>query len=243
MNNVALLISTHDKSDDLWSPLEKTYLRYWNDISFPIYLTTNQKVFDSQLFHSLNIGNELSWSDNMIKSLLKIDQEYVLLTFDDLFLNSRVNNNLIEELVRHAIDNKFNYLQFYRSISKGRRLNELLFKKLNHTKYKNSTIWSFWKKEILLNILIKEENAWDFERNGNLRSYIYDGFYSTRKNIIPFMNGVVKGKWNPLVRKRLKVMGISTSNDREDLSWLETFRYKLRDLQFDFVTYIIHKIY
>ena len=50
MNNVALLISTHDKSDDLWSPLEKTYLRYWNDISFPIYLTTNQKVFDSASF-------------------------------------------------------------------------------------------------------------------------------------------------------------------------------------------------
>ena len=122
-------------------------------------------------------------------------------------------------------------------------INDLLFKKLNQTKYKNSTIWSFWKKDILLNILSKDENAWDFEREGNLRSYVYDSFYSTRKNIIPFMNGVVKGKWNPLVRKRLKVMGISTSNDREDLSWLETLKYKIRDLQFDFLTYMIHKRY
>ena len=243
MNNIALLISTYDKSDDLWLPLEKTYLRYWSDINFPIYLTTNQKVFDSQLFNSLKIGNEISWSDNIIKSLRKIDEEYVLLTFDDLFLTARVNNHLIKNLVRHAIDNKFNYLQFYRSISKGRRSNEFIFKKSNQTRYKNSTIWSLWKKDVLLDILRQEENAWDFERKGNLRSYIYDNFYSTRKNVIPFMNGVVKGKWNPLVRKRLKAMGILTSNNREDLSWVDTFRYKLRDLQFDLLTYIIHKVY
>ena len=103
MNNIALLISTYDKSDDLWLPLEKTYLRYWSDINFPIYLTTNQKVFDSQLFNSLKIGNEISWSDNIIKSLRKIDEEYVLLTFDDLFLTARVNNHLIKNIVRHLV--------------------------------------------------------------------------------------------------------------------------------------------
>ena len=41
---IALIISTHDKSDDLWTPLESTYLNYWNDINMPIYLTTNHKI-------------------------------------------------------------------------------------------------------------------------------------------------------------------------------------------------------
>ena len=76
MNNIALLISTYDNSEDLWIPLEQTYLQYWKDIDFPIYLSTNHKVFNSQLFTSLTIGNELSWSDNLIKSLNKINQEY-----------------------------------------------------------------------------------------------------------------------------------------------------------------------
>ena len=97
MNNVALIISTYDDSEDLWMPLEQTYLEYWKDIRFPIFLTTNQKVFNSQLFNSLTIGNELSWSDNLIKSLDKIKQEYVLLTFDDLFLTAKVDNQFIEK--------------------------------------------------------------------------------------------------------------------------------------------------
>ena len=80
MNNVALLISTYDNSEDLWSLLEKTYLRYWHDINLPIYLTTNHKIFNGQLFNSLTIGDELSWSDNLIKSLNKINEQYVLLT-------------------------------------------------------------------------------------------------------------------------------------------------------------------
>ena len=243
MNNIALLISTYDNSEDLWSPLEQTYLKYWKDIELPIYLTTNHMEFESKLFNSLKIGAELSWSDNLIKSLNKIKQEYVLLTFDDLFLISKVDNQCVEQLMTRAIQSKFNYLQFYRSISKGRRMDNLIFKKLTKTRYKNSTIWSFWKKDVLLELLQKDENAWEFEINGNIRSYKYMDFYSTRRNVIPFVNGIVKGIWNPLAKNKLKRLGLSISNNRPTLGFLDTFKYKIRDLQFDFLTYMIHKIY
>ena len=243
MNNIALLISTYDNSEDLWSPLEQTYLKYWKDIELPIYLTTNHIEFESKLFNSLKIGAELSWSDNLIKSLNKIKQEYVLLTFDDLFLISKVDNQCVEQLMTRAIQSKFNYLQFYRSISKGRRLDDLIFKKFDKTRYKNSTIWSFWKKDVLLELLQKDENAWEFETNGNIRSYKYKDFYSTRRNSIPFVNGIVKGIWNPLAKNKLKRLGLSISNNRPTLGFLNTIKYKMRDLQFDFLTYMIHKIY
>jgi hypothetical protein len=243
MNNIALLISTYDNSEDLWSPLEQTYLKYWKDIELPIYLTTNHMEFESKLFNSLKIGAELSWSDNLIKSLNKIKQEYVLLTFDDLFLISKVDNQCVEQLMTRAIQSKFNYLQFYRSISKGRRLDDLIFKKFDKTRYKNSTIWSFWKKDVLLELLQKDENAWEFETNGNIRSYKYKDFYSTRRNSIPFVNGIVKGIWNPLAKNKLKRLGLSISNNRPTLGFFDTLIYKIRDLQFDFLTYMIHKIY
>ncbi|MDA0758574.1 MAG: hypothetical protein O3C01_07945, partial [Bacteroidetes bacterium] len=138
MNNVAVLISTYDDAEDLWTPLEQTFQKFWKNIKLPIYLTTNYKKFESKLFTSLQIGEELSWSDNLIKSLNKVDQEYVLLTFDDLFLTANVDNQLIEQLMKRSIESKFNYLQFYRSISRGKRVDNLIFKKSNHTKYKNS---------------------------------------------------------------------------------------------------------
>ena len=243
MHNIALLISTYDNSEDLWSPLEQTYLKYWKDIELPIYLTTNHVQFESKLFNSLKIGDELSWSDNLIKSLNKIKQEYVLLTFDDLFLTNNVDNQFINQLMTRAIESKFNYLQFYSSISKGRRMDDLIFKKLNKTRYKNSTIWSFWKKDVLLELLQKDENAWEFETNGNIRSYKYKDFYSTRRNVIPFVNGIVKGIWNPLAKNKLKRLGFSISDNRSTLGFLDTFKYKMRDLQFDCLTYLIHKVY
>ena len=243
MNNIALLISTFDDSEDLWCPLEETFQKFWPDIEFPIYLTTNHMEFESKLFNSLKIGDELSWSDNLIKSLNKVKQEYVLLTFDDLFLTAKVDNQFIEQLMRRAIESEFNYLQFYRSISQGRRLDDLIFKKFNKTRYKNSTIWSFWKKDVLLDLLQKDENAWEFETNGNLRSYKYKDFYSTRRNAIPFVNGIVKGIWNPLAKNKLKRLGFSVSNNRPTLGFLNTIKYKMRDLQFDFLTYMIHKVY
>jgi len=243
MNNIALLISTFDSSEDLWLPLKQTYDKFWSDISVPIYLTTNHKEFSGELFTALKIGDELSWSDNLIKSLNKIDEKYIFLTFDDLFLTAKVDNTKIEELMFHAIENEFNYLQFYRSISFGKRIRKDLFKKNRATKYRNSTVWSFWKKEVLLDLLEKNENAWEFEMMGNLRSQKYNNFYSTRKNIIPFVNGVIKGKWEGLAKKRIKNFGIQIDEKRSSLTFIQMLYYHFKNTQFDILTYLIHKIY
>ncbi len=243
MHNIALIISTSDKSEDLWATLEQTYIKFWSNINFPIYLTTNHKNFDSNLFNSLKVGDEISWSDNLIKSLNMIQYDYILLTFDDLFLVRNVDNTLIETLIRRAMGNKYNYLQFYRSISSGQRLDNLIFNKSNNTRYKNSTIWSLWKKDILLQLLKKEETAWEFEINGNKRSFKHNYFFSTRNNVIPFINGVVKGLWNPLAKKRLHSLGFETSDKRGSLSFIKTVKHKIWDLLFDFLTYLIHKLF
>jgi len=241
--DIAILISTFDDAEDLWAPLEETYNRFWLDRDFPIYLTTNFKspTFDS--FIPLAIGPEASWSDNLIKSLRKIEQKYVLLTFDDLFLIDKVDNNKIKNLMQFAIDKDINYLQFYRSISKGKRINDKLFKKSRNAKYKNSTIWSFWKKEVLISLLEKEENAWEFETKGSIRAARLDDFYSTRSNIIPFVNGVVKGLWNPVARNKIDSLGIHLCENRKSLSFLETIKYQLINFQFNVYTFILHLVY
>lgn len=242
MINTAVIISSFDDSEDLWFTLEQTYKKFWHDIEFPIFLSTNYKDFDSNLFNTIKIGQEISWSDNLIKTLDKINQEYILLTFDDLFLTAKVDNDKINSLIEYSVDKGFNYVQLYRSISKGRRKG-VLFKKSRETKYRNSTIWSLWKKEVLLNLLKRRESAWEFEINGNLRSSSFDHFYSTRYNVIPFINGVVKGKWNPIAKNRLKRQGFKINSTRNSLTIYETVSHKVRDLQFDFLTFLIHLIY
>ena len=173
---------------------------------------------------------------------MKIEQEYVLLTFDDLFLVDKVDDQKIKNLMNIAIDREYNYLQFYRSISGGKSIGEGLFKKSKAAKYKNSTIWSFWKKEVLISLLKEDENAWEFEIKGNVRSAELDGFYSTKSNMIPFVNGVIKGVWNPIVKSKIKNLGIELCDSRKSLSFLESIKYQIRYFQFDVYTYIIRII-
>ena len=243
VKNIAVIISTFDGAKDLWRPLEDTYKKFWADCSFPIYLTTNYEspLFDS--FLPLAVGQEISWSDNLIKSLMKIEQEYVLLTFDDLFLVDKIDHHRIKRLMNVAIDRDYNYLQFYRSISEGKSIGGGLFRKAKNAKYKNSTIWSFWKKEVLISLLQEDENAWEFEVKGNERSADIDGFYSTKSNIIPFVNGVIIGLWNPVAKSKIKNLGIELCANRKSLSFFESIKYQIRDFQFNIYTYIIHLIY
>ena len=96
---------------------------------------------------------------------------------------------------------------------------------------------------MLIELLEKKESAWEFEINGNKRAANIGGFYSTRHNVIPFINGVIKGKWNPLAKRKLLAKGIKVDGKRKSLSVFQTILYELRDFQFDCLTYIIHKVY
>jgi len=78
---------------------------------------------------------------------------------------------------------------------------------------------------------------------GNLRSQKYNNFYSTRKNIIPFVNGVIKGKWEALAKKRIKNFGIQIDEKRSSLTFMQMLYYHFKNTQFDILTYLIHKIY
>jgi hypothetical protein len=225
--NIAILISTYDGAADLWQPLEEAYKRNWDDCNFPIFLTSNHKSFDSDLFIPLQIGEEKSWSDNILKSLEKIKSKYVLLTFDDLFLSKRVDNDYIMRQCQWAVKNNINYLQFTKSIGKKQGFNSDILKKNVSTEYRNATVFSLWNVESLKSLLVDTENAWEFETKGNERSQNLEHFYATKKEGFSYLNGVVKGKWNPKVKSALIKDGYNISPERKSFSMVELIKYEV----------------
>jgi len=225
--NISILISTYDGAEDLWVPLEESYIKNWHDCECPIYLSTNHKVFEGKLFNSLAIGNEESWSDNIIKSLKKIPSEYVLLTFDDLFLNRSVDNSHFKSACEWGIKNNVNYLQMVKSISSKREYDNGFLVKVEGSEYRNGTVFSLWKKEFLLSVLNKSENAWQFETLGNERCATVPLFYSTAEECFSYLNGVVKGKWNPLIKNKLLKEGYEIDEKRGSFSSFELIKYQI----------------
>lgn len=227
--SVSILVSSFDGYYDLWSPLEKSYSKYWKDCPYEIFISTNFIKDGFTKFLPIPTGKDKTWSDMLIKTLDKIETEYILLTFDDLFFKDKIDTNKVVKHINYALSMNANYYQLYPSISKKKKMNGDFSEKIKNTNYRNGTVWSLWKKETLLELLDEKENAWEFEVNGNFRSKSYDKFYSTNKTIIPYYNAVVKGVWVRDVYFKLKkdkiVIG---SGGRKKMNYFVYLIYKTK---------------
>lgn len=209
--SVAILISSYDGSKSLWGPLENCYKLRWPDCEMKIYLATNNEIPRSDIFNVLNIGNEKSWSDNILKCLDRIKEDYVLLTFDDVFWKSRIDNYRVKDLIERCIAHDWNYLRLHTS-PKGRNCKDLEVSEIPAgADYRTSTAMAVFKKSILRNLLRIEENAWEFERNSVERSRHYGDFYVSKNKLLPYFNLVVKSYMDPFSKKKLEQDGISLS--------------------------------
>ncbi|AIT10007.1 hypothetical protein LO80_08510 [Candidatus Francisella endociliophora] len=220
--SLAVLISSYDKSEDLWKPLSESYERYWKSSRYKIYLGTNYLDPLLPRFEALKIGKEKSWSDNILKCLDKIDEDYILLTFDDLFLFSDIDNKKIDGLIMRAMENDWDYLRLHPSPTPDIILDDDIGQILPNRMYRASTVFSIIKKDTFRNLLIDTESAWEFERNASMRSNCYDKFYVSRKKLIPYLNAVVKGKWVTPALNYLKKDGFSVVEEsRKKMSTYE----------------------
>ena len=97
--------------------------------------------------------------------------------------------------------------------------------------------WSLFKKKTLQELLDISESAWEFEIDGSKRSDKYENFYSINTTILPYLNGVVKGKWVREVFNYLQKNGFNVSDENiKKMNFFETFKYqliKLRSILFE----------
>lgn len=237
---VAILVCTYDDANDLWDPLNQTYKKYWADCPYNIFLATNHKKPALKPFIPLAIGNEDSWSDNIIKCLNLIDEKYVLLTFDDVFLFKNMDTYRINKLFNLAINSDWDYLRMHPSPAPDVSISSDIGLIKTNRQYRASTALALFKKEVLLDLLDKTESAWEFERNGSIRSNKYKHFYSVSNTEFPYLNGVVKGKWVPNVLSHLKNNGITIDeNQRKTMTYIEATLEKLKRLRLKFFFLVI----
>jgi hypothetical protein len=106
--------------------------------------------------------------------------------------------------------------------------------------YRPTCVYSFWKISVLEDLLVREENAWEFERFGSVRSDKYDGFYMTYKNFFKMSNTVIKGKWQRSEYKKIISLGFSPDlKSRKIFSIKEELFHKLYSFTFKlFIFYL-----
>ena len=214
-SNIAVLVVSCDAYSDLWPPFFELYFRNWSDNKFDTFLLSNFKKYSDSRVESIIVGEDKTWSKNLINALKKLDEyEYVLLFMEDTFLKEKVDTTVLNSIIEEFTSNKGNYLTLINEPKPNIPHNKGYGEISIGAPYRPTATFAVWKISTLLSLLDANENAWEFEKKGAIRSDKFDKFYSVHHDQFTYIHGVIKGQWLSPAIEDLKVLGIKVSDDR-----------------------------
>lgn len=237
-NEIALVVLSCDNYSDLWPLFISQFEKNWPDCPFDKFISTNFLSTNSNSFDDIKIGKDDSWSDSVIKTLniLKNKYEYALITLEDLILTDKVNNDELLSMITEFMQVKGNYLKFISKPKPTHKFNNYFGEIKAGSLYRPTCVYALWKIDTLLQILKEKENAWEFERFGSIRSDEYNGFYVVYEDFFKVSNTIIKGKWVPKEKKKLKNLNYSIDDSRKTLSKIEVVKLNINSLIFKLFT-------
>lgn len=214
--SVALVVLSCDNYSDLW-PMTLYFIeKNWSECPFDKYFVTNYKSIPKSSFECMKIGKDVSWSDNLLKvlSVLKTNYKYVLITLEDVPIIEKVDQAKLNQIMNTYFEIDANFLNLTNIPKATHKINEYFGLLEKGSIYRPMTEYSLWKITVLEDLLVKGENAWEFEKFGAVRSDVYDKFYVVYKSIFLTCHTVVKGKWVRSAIKKVSKLGFNpdTSN-------------------------------
>lgn len=229
-SELEILVLSCDKYSDLWSPFAYFFNTNWPDCKYRVSLVTNHIDYNNGLIGSITIGDDKSWSDNLIKVLGIIKSKYVFLLLDDMFLKERINQLSFESIFKHLIELKGHYVKLIPNPKPKKIKNDIFGYLPKGSLYRTTAVSAIWKTDTLLDLLKSGENAWQFEYYGSVRADKYDGFYVLFKPQMSFIHGVIGGSWlsislRKMSKKGYDIQSIKRESQRSIINQYWSYKY------------------
>ena len=209
-NKIEIVCSSYSKNINLWKELINSYKKFAPQIIDNFKFTIiSDKVGDfnnSDGFYFFFLDNDYGWSENLIKYLNKTSSDYILIVFDDVFLNKKLDQKLFNQILEEYFTKKMEFCRFRNS---PLTLKQSIFKNFNFvdaiSPYRTVLSFSLVKKTVLLSLLQDNENAWDYEYNSPQRAKDIE-IFETKKNLFNYIHVIEKGgyRFKCLFYKELK---------------------------------------
>lgn len=237
----ALLFVSCKAYSDLWEPLCGAIRTFWPDCQYDQYLATDdvpEPMPNIEPWALLRTGAG-GWSANLHAALtaIKARHSHVFIWLDDLFPVGPVLNARLQDLANYAAQHGWSYVRFASGLPPP-RVDVPRFgagKLPPGDQYRNSVVMSMWKVAHLIDLLHPAETAWQFETRGASRSDRYSEFFSSKELMVNWVNGVIKGKWDPRALRKLIAAGIVSEEDakrgRPVMSRSEIARQRGREIR------------
>lgn len=237
-HNLDILVISCDGYSDVWDIFFRFFHKQWKNCPLKLNLLSNYKSYDFYGVNTIKVGKDISWSDNLLKGIEDLKNDYILILLEDLFFNKKISNNYFNQISNWVDKNHPNYLRLCTS-NKPNYFDDLIGEIPKITPYKTSMMPSIWKKSFLQELLIKGESAWDFEIIGSKRAYNCGGFYAVYNDFISYNNGIIKGKWRRSIVRQSNYYGLNKKHLlRPVMTLREEYKYSLRKIR----SYIFNKL-
>lgn len=191
----SLIVLSCDKYQALWEPFFLRFNKHWPSQNESRYLVTNHLRAELEGVKTISIGEDLDWTSNLIKVLSSVSSEYVFIILEDVFLKEPPNYDRMSEIMGCLCETNANYLNTKGvPIPRGKNYSKHIQEVTKGSHYRVSLGNAFWKKEILLKLLVVGESPWEFERNGTVRSNEFDKFFGTTDDVLSYHHVMIGGK-------------------------------------------------
>ena len=214
MNELAVVIYSCDKNEELWPLYKKCIDKYWE--KHPnIYMLTES--ITSPLFITITKKYDLDhWTTRIRKSLEEIKEKYVIFMSDDCFLNDYVNIEKLKNCINILDQGKYAAIQFELSWSDKDIESEYEGFKIRTdlSPYKLSLLCGMWNKKALIHILEKDSDPWSVEKYQDCKGYTF--LQVTNEKVLSWFNDKYGG--NGAIRYGLWQHGVEEFLEKEGLS-------------------------
>jgi len=232
VNRLAVYISSFDGCSDLWGTFFYLFDCFWPDCAYPIFLINNEKNFTHKKAQVIRTGPEIHWFDRNIRALRQLDEKYIIFLLEDYLLSKTVTNSDVEEILDFMDQNDIFYYQL--SVGNTKSKDPKRVNVTAETNYPISLQPAIWRRDELLHILeeINGKTPWDVEHyfveKYKEKTGAIAGAYHDTRDLLGYVNGVLRGKWILDTLKYYKRLGISIdTGNREVMGKGKMLKYRV----------------
>ena len=197
---VAFLINSCDAYSDLWEPFFTYFFKNWAHCQFDIYLIANFKTYSHPRVTVINVGEDVSYADNLRAALGLIDADWILLWFDDAFICQHVDDDRLLKILCDAEESNSPFIQLSPDLPVSYEHPNGDIGIVPHgVKYRTAVGVNFIKKDLLLQLVPPGISAWEMDRSDMSDRLSIDVYALTRDAAtappIESIHAVAKGRW------------------------------------------------
>lgn len=229
-DRLSIYVSSPDTYADVFAIFLKGFRKYWNNCPYEFILTTNTKSYEDITCICNNRQND-TWVERTLATLPSINSKYILLMCDDIIINNKVDNWVIEQVLDYMDNHEIRYCRL-RPISRGRIIDSfpLLCNVNQQTPYAINLQLGIFRKDFFIELLGNGTlSSWEIENSINERAALapnedFKDVVAVSKDVLPTTHGVYKGKWIRSAVKSLIKIGLFEYSDRGVISLQQQFK-------------------